>query len=112
MSRRNRAIDETPGARFELTGHVDEAAHHRDLARAAVEAVAHFRIGTGTQQALHQQRQAMQRGQVQRTEAARIAHVQADILIQQALHRRHHHLLVAGSTRLGTRTQQQQQRRD
>ncbi|MNI76930.1 hypothetical protein D3C73_1331890 [compost metagenome] len=49
---------------------------------------------------------------MQRAEAARIAHVQADVFIQQALDGGHHHLLVAGGARFGARAQQQQQRRD
>ena len=62
--------------RREFGGDVDEAAHHRDLARGAVERIAQVGIAAGAQQALGHAQQAVQRGQVQRAEAARILRVE------------------------------------
>ena len=112
-SRRNRAID-TPAAvaGANSRGDIDEAAHHRDLARAAVERVAQVGIAAGAQQALGDAQQAVQRGQVQRAEAARILRVERDVLVEQAFDAGQHHVLVAGGAGFGARAEQQQQRGD
>ena len=49
---------------------------------------------------------------MQRAEPARILHLQAHTFFQQPLQAGQHHLLVAGTARLGARAQQQQQRGD
>src|SRR3546814_12398590 len=65
--------------RRELGSDVDEAAHHRDLARGAVEGVAQVRVAAGAQPALGHAQLPVQRGQVHRAEQARVLCVEADI---------------------------------
>ena len=68
-------------------------------------------VGTGPQQAACQLQQAVQRGEMQRAEAARVLGVERDTLVEQMLHRRQHHILVARGAGLGACAEQQQQRR-
>ena len=61
-----------------------------------LSSVALVGIGAVAQQALRDPQQAVQRRQVQRAEAALVARVQRDVLVEQALDAGQHHVLVAG----------------
>jgi len=68
--------------------------------------VAQVGIATGADQALGDAQQAVQRGQVQRSEAARILRVKDDVFVEQAFDAGKHDFLVAGRAGLGARAQQ------
>ena len=76
-----------------------------------LSAVAQVGVGAGAQQALHHPQQAVQRGQVQRAEAARVLRVERDVFVEQAFEAGQQHVLVAGGAGFGARAEQQQQRR-